>query len=158
MRTAGLLSGWGEGSGRSLVRWLLWTIDEAYGIWHFVAMSRDLTNAEKAVLAAVIDKGDAQGFAVEPSAEERHQWLEMIADLTVSKECECGYCPSIALAHKGEAVSEEETPDGILSAGSRLAGMGVMVFIYGGRPGFCEVVPPGDGEVELQKVEDLTFS
>lgn len=120
-------------------------------------MTRQMTELERAVLKAMLSCAEADGFVDGPRAEDRRRWVEMIDDLTVTKECGCGSCPSIALAYKGQPVNEAQVPDGHFSAVAREGRDAVIVFIYNGWPGYVEVVPSGDESVPLPKVDDLVF-
>ncbi|WP_409484313.1 hypothetical protein [Arsenicicoccus dermatophilus] len=89
----------------------------------------------------------------DPGQQERRRWLAVLPEVRVSGACECGRCPSIELWPPDDADGERQ----VLAA--EASGLGLALFIDGGRPTYLEGFPLDDDTVarEFPPADEITY-
>ena len=117
-------------------------------------MHRDLTEAEHAVCEALIRYGISAETPI--TDERREEWLALLSNTSVCRECGCGICPSVELVYQGQPV-----PTGrdrcVLEATIASNGALVLLFIDDGLLSYLEVCPVEDEYVPMPTAADLSF-
>jgi len=118
-------------------------------------VSRPLTERERAVLVAVVERGVDDDDP--PSHEDRERWLAQVPGVRVVGGCGCGTCPSIRFRPTGTPEADPWETQVVLEASAE--GALLLLFVHDDRLSELELAPVGDQVFhELPDVEQLVFS
>jgi len=118
------------------------------------APGRPLTERERAVLVAVVERGVDDDDP--PSDEDRQRWLAQVPEVRVVGGCRCGTCPSIEFRRTGTPETDPWETQVVLQAGAE--GALLLLFVHDDRLSELELAPTGDLVFEeLPVVEDMEF-
>lgn len=116
---------------------------------------RSLTQREREVLAAMIERGERYDDTPHPQdTAERDAWLAQVDGALAYATCGCTECPSIELGDASGPAPDAE-PSVVLSASTDSAA--VMLFIDAGRLSYLELAPLDEPVLDFPPVAELSF-
>lgn len=119
-------------------------------------MTRDLSERERAVLLALVERGSDPGGPPVP-ASARARWRDQVATARAGASCGCGTCPSIELTDAQGRTPGEDGPRVVLSG--EVPGALVHLFVDEDRLSYLELSPLDDvAFTEFPPVTELSFS
>ncbi|WP_119696502.1 hypothetical protein [Microbacterium halotolerans] len=116
---------------------------------------RNLTQRERDVLAAMIERGERDDdIPHAQDAAERETWLAQVDDTLAYGSCGCSECPSIELGDASGPATDDE-PRVVLSASTDSAYL--MLFIDAGRLSYLELAPLDEPVLDFPPAAELSF-
>ena len=118
---------------------------------------RALTDAEVAVLTAMIQHAPPDTDPESVTEERRAKWLGQVPRVSVARECGCGTCASIEFALDGMPVPQAWSDEALFAYDVRQDAL-VFVHIINDVIRELEVAPVQDTVVTTPNLDALDFS
>ena len=118
---------------------------------------RALTDAEVAVLTAMIQHAPPDTDPESVTEERRAKWLGQVSRVSVARECGCGTCASIEFALDGVPVAQAWSDEALFAYDVRQDAL-VIVHIINDVIWELEVAPVQDTVVTTPNPATLDFS